>query len=249
MLSIIIPSYNEEQRIGKTLLLLKKWLAKNQAIVPSYEMIVADDGADRTAKIVSELAQNWAALRLLKFPVRAGKGGAISKALEVARGDALVYDADAATSPEFIATALRAIDAEGAGIVCGSRELPDSRRVGKIGLERRLATKAFNFFVNLLFGLDCTDSQCGFKLLRKSAYKKLLPFSHPWYEWDVELLAKAKKAGFKVVEIPIEWRAVEGGKMKKRYTLGMVLGVLGLKMELLLADLQPVVNASGRARA
>ncbi|MFA6049117.1 MAG: glycosyltransferase [Candidatus Micrarchaeia archaeon] len=234
MLSIIIPAYNEEKRIAGTIAKLGKWLSQNRRLVPSFEVIVATDGTDSTAKVAA-LAAKIAKIkefRVLEFPKRVGKGGAVSRALSIAKGDALLYDADAAVPPKFIATALREMKLHKACIVCGSREMPGGSRRGKIPLERRLATRAFNLLVNSLFGLDCTDSQCGFKLAKKSAYHALAPFSHSWYEWDVELLAKAKKKGLKVVEIPVEWAAVEGGKMKKRYTVGMVIGVLRLKSEL-----------------
>ncbi len=234
MLSIIIPAYNEEKRIAAAIRALAGWLSANKAIVPSFEIIVAADGTDNTAKVAKAAAKaaKIRNFRVIEFPARVGKGGAISRALEVAKGDALLYDADAAVPPKFIANALREMSLQKADLVCGSREMAGGRRLGKLPFERGLATGAFNLLVNFLLGIGSTDSQCGFKLVKKSAYEALAPFSHSWYEWDVELLSKAKKKGFRVVELPVVWRAVEGSKMKKRDAPGMVFGVLRLKSEL-----------------
>ncbi len=235
MLSIIIPTYNEEKRIERTLGLLEKWLFQNRALVPSYEIIISDDGSDGTvSKALSFAKKAKIPLKAIRVARREGKGGAIMKALANAKGDALLYDADAATHPKFIAYALEAAQNSGADLVLGSREMQGAKKTGNLPFERRLATKAFNLFVNALLGLSVTDSQCGFKFIKREAYRALLPkLKHKWYEFDVELIAKAKKAGFKIAEIPIEWRAIEGGKMKKRYTIGMVLGTLSLKWELM----------------
>ncbi|MFQ5406145.1 MAG: glycosyltransferase [Candidatus Micrarchaeia archaeon] len=232
MLSVIIPTFNEEKRITPTLRLLCNWLEKNSF---SYEVIVSDDGSDNTAEIVREFSKKNPKVSLVKFEKRVGKGAALNRALRLVRGDALLYDADAAVHPRFIARALTFLNQN--DVVIGSRNLPLSKRLGFFPFERRIATKLFLSVANLLFSLNVSDSQCGFKLLSKKSVENLLPLlKHSGYEWDVELLAKARMSKMLIAEIPVEWTAVRGSKMKKRSVLPMSLGILELKAELFLQD-------------
>jgi len=114
------------------------------------------------------------------------------------------------------------------------RLLGDSKIFGRIPLKRRLASKGFNFLVNLLFGIGAKDTQCGFKGLRKSAFEKLKgKFMLGGFEWDVELLARAKKQGMKMKEVGIEWHHKKEGKVKVTDTIGMLLGLLKLRIGML----------------
>ena len=225
MLSIVIPTHNEEKRIRATLEKLLDWLSAN---VEEFEVIVSDDGTDKTAEIVRGFASKNKAIELLHFDKRLGKGGGVHAGMARAAGDVLVYDADGSTPPEEIPKLLKA-DAE---IVVGSRKLTGSRTEGNMPLRRRIASDGFSFLVNSLFGLGIRDTQCGFKLVRKQAALKLLPeLRHCGFEWDVELLLRARKKGMKIAEVPIVWVFEKGGTMRPKNMLEMFAGVVMLKLE------------------
>ena len=231
--SIIIPPHNEENRIGDTLEQLSHFLRKNYR-KNEFEIIIIDDGKDRTEEIAERFKREEGnGIRLIHFEKRLGKGKALLEGMEKAKGECLItYDADGATPASEIPKMLREL--KNNDIVIGSRMMCDSKIFGRVPLKRRLASKGFNFLGKLLFGIGAKDTQCGFKGIRKSAFEKLKgKFVLGGFEWDVELLARAKKNGMKMREIGIEWHHKKEGKVKVTDTLGMLLGLLKLRMGML----------------
>lgn len=224
MLSIIIPAKNEATRIGSTLEKLCSFLKKTKT---NAEVIVVNNGIDPTPAVVREKKKQYPFIRLLDFPKPLGKGHAVREGFKAAKGDAVVCDADGSWSPEEILKLTAALkDAE---IAIGSRRLPESR-VYNLPLKRKLASTAFAAVVSLLFGLGIRDTQCGFKAIRRSAYKKMLPLLKvDLFEWDVELLLVARQLGLRVAEIPITWHYKEGGTVSPGLATKMLSGVLALK--------------------
>jgi len=224
MLSIIIPAKNEAQRIGATLEKLCSFLRKSKT---SAEVIVVNNGTDGTPGVVREKKNKYSFIRLLDFPKPLGKGRAVREGLKAATGDALVCDADGSWSAEDIpklTTALKNWD-----LAIGSRRLPESR-VYNLPFKRKLASTAFAAVVSLLFGMGIRDTQCGFKAVRRSAYKKMLPLLKvDLFEWDVEFLLVARQLGLRVAEIPITWHYKEGGTVSPGFAAKMLSGVLALK--------------------
>ncbi|MFH1199938.1 MAG: glycosyltransferase [Candidatus Micrarchaeota archaeon] len=230
MFSVIVPTHNEERRIFDTLAFLTEYLKRNHA--GKFEIVAVDDGADSTQKILALFAKDKAnRLRFYHFGKRLGKGAALTLGILRAKGElCITYDADAAVPPQEIPKMLAALAR--ADVVFGSRKAQKAVIVGRIPLRRRLASKVFNFLVNLLFRLGASDTQCGFKGVRR---QRILPvlrkIRSTGFEWDVELLVRAKRAGLKVSEIPVEWHHKKEGKVVLRDTIHMLKGIMRLWRE------------------
>jgi glycosyltransferase involved in cell wall biosynthesis len=212
MLSIIIPAYNEERRLPHALDLLTKFFKqaqKKELRGVAYEIVIALDGPlDNTPQIAGQWARRNNAIRVVQLEHR-GKGWAVANGLKAAHGDAIVYDADAATPPREILKVVRAFSKS--DVVVGSRRVPGAV-VSGFPIFRTIASRTFNLLVRLLFGLNISDTQCGFKGIRNEARRRIAPMlSTGGWTWDVEMLYLAKKAGYRMEEIPIEWHHVSGG--------------------------------------
>ena len=217
-LTILIPTHNEEQRIGKTLEALNSFLRKSKI---KAEILVVDDGSDRTASI----SRSFGA-RVLHFPKRLGKGGGVHAGLKQAKGDIVIYDADASTPPDEIPRLLAAL--KNADVAIGSRYSRASR--AKMPAIRKFTGRSFNILVRILFGLPFTDTQCGFKAIRKEANARLAPqLKETGFVWDVEFLTVALRNGLRVEEVPVRWRHVTGGPT----AAGGILGLLGTALRML----------------
>ena len=223
--SIVIPTHNESARIGRTLRLLAAFLKRGRR---AWEIVVVDDGKDDTAK----KARQFPRTRVLHYPKRLGKGGAVMEGFKRSRGKTvLMYDADAATPPSEIPRLLAALKTADVAIGCrycfGSRaEMPFLRRV---------TGKGFNLAVRLLFGLPFRDTQCGFKAARRAAILPLLGgIREKGFVWDAAFLRACTRGGLRIAQIPIRWRHVPGGTADA----GGALGVLRTSARMLFALLR-----------
>ncbi|HEV8289585.1 MAG TPA: dolichyl-phosphate beta-glucosyltransferase [Candidatus Norongarragalinales archaeon] len=217
LISIIIPARNEEKRIRDTLEELEKFFKQWKQ---PHETIVIVNGNDATIDIVKDFAKTHRNVRFIDFKQGLGKGGAVQKGMQAAKGNPIIYDADASTPPTEIKKLHDAL--KNADIAIGSRNLPESKTTRPA--YRDIASQAYNAFVRTLFNLPFKDTQCGFKALRKNAAKKLLPTLHVKdFAWDIELLLHARRAGMKIVEIPIEWKHKKGGTTTPALAAKMIL--------------------------
>jgi glycosyltransferase involved in cell wall biosynthesis len=232
MFSIIIPTHNEENRIEATLEGLFFFLDRHYK-KKEFEVIIIDDGSDRTKEKILEFRNGAHEIKFFHYPVRMGKGAALMEGFKKANGKFVItYDADGAIPPKEIPKLLSEL--EKYDIVIGSRHIKSSDIYGRIPIRRRFASFSFNTLVNLLFSLKIRDTQCGFKGIRKAAARKLVPLMKlKGFEWDVELLVKAKHHGFKIAEIGIEWHHKKEGKVKISDTAKMLSGILKLKAEMM----------------
>lgn len=210
-LSVILPAYNEVQRLPPYLAAIREYF--NGLDLP-HEVIVVDDGSDDgTADLVRHAAIDWPELRLLRHAVNRGRGQAIRTGVEASDGRRILYaDADGATPIEQ-EQGLRAALEDGADAAVGSRRLTGTsvRRQ----LHRALIGTAFSSLVRLLVGTPVRDTQCGFKMFRRETILELLRWcDDPGYLLDVELLAVAGRLGFRVVEVPVTWSEVPGSKVR-----------------------------------
>src|SRR3989344_7811527 len=170
-LSIIIPAYNEETRIGKTLENYTSFFNKN---LKNYEIIVVLNGCvDNTLEIVNKIANKNKTLKILEFKEKIGKGGAIKEGFKLAKGDLIGFvDADSSTSPEeFLKLYNNISDYDG---IIASRWMKGSVISKKQPFLRIIFGRVFNFIVNALFGFHYKDTQCGAKLFRKQAVEKII---------------------------------------------------------------------------
>lgn len=208
-LSIVFAAYNEEKRIKRT-------LSEYCAYFSFAEIIVVCNGCkDNTVSVVEQLMKRFHNIKLLVFPEMLGKGGAIIEGLKVARGKIIGFsDADGAYPPSEFEKLLRKIKG-GYPVVIASRRIKKGKGRKESGesLERSIASRLFNIFVNNLFYLQLTDTQAGAKVFKREVIKRVLPkLKCRGYEFDVELLWKIKVEGYRIKEVPINWTHVSGSR-------------------------------------
>ncbi len=197
-LTLIIPAYNEEERIGIL-------LSEMPGVPVRY--IVVCDGTDRTPDLVKEFASAHPEVDLscLEYPDRLGKGGAITEGFRHANTPFVGFlDADGSASLETMASLYERIGSADGAI--GSRWVPGAVLPIHQGLVRRLQSRGFNLVIRILFGLPFRDTQCGAKVFRKSAIDAVVPgIVSRGFEFDAELLWRMQQQGFSVRELPITW--------------------------------------------
>lgn len=204
-LSVIIPAYNEAQRIGPT---LQTILAYLQAQPYAAEVIVVDDGSsDGTAELVTTCQGRGTPIFLLRHAPNRGKGFTARRGFLQARGAFLLFtDADLSTPIEEVEKLLAAIET-GADIAIGSRALPDSCIEMPQRWTRRLMGRCFNLLVRVLAVPGILDTQCGFKLFRREAALAICQrLTSARFGFDVEMLVLVRRLGYQVREVPVRWR-------------------------------------------
>jgi dolichyl-phosphate beta-glucosyltransferase len=205
-LSIVIPAYNEEGRIVPTLSAIGGYLAGAKW---EAEVLVVDDGStDATAGRVSEMAASIPGLRLIRNGSNRGKGFSIRQGFARCRAPlVLLTDADLSTPIAEVEKLLQALRDERIGIAIGSRGLDPSTVEVPQGWIRRTMGKGFNVIVRSLTGLTVRDSQCGFKLLRRTPFVPIFQSATvDRFSYDVEILYLARRRGIGIAEIPVIWR-------------------------------------------
>jgi dolichyl-phosphate beta-glucosyltransferase len=204
-LSIVIPCYNEEQRLPRTIEQIERYLAGKGL---SHELILVDDGSsDGTRTIMDAAAERNRSVRLEALPHNRGKGRALAEGVAAARGaEILVTDADLSTPIDEL-DKLRAELRKGAGVAIASRALPGSRVEVSQPIYRVLMGKAFNLLVQAVLLPGIWDTQCGFKLFRADvAHEVFAKLTTDGFGYDPEVLYRAKKRGVKIAEVPVVWR-------------------------------------------
>jgi dolichyl-phosphate beta-glucosyltransferase len=213
-LTVVIPAFNEEARIARTL----EELGGRAAALDISELLVVDDGsADRTAEIVRAVAADTRSpsVRLIQHDQNRGKGAALRTGLLAAEAELVGYlDADLSVPPEAFHGARRLIEG-GADAVVGARvsNRGEALRRGQ-PLLRRLLGQMFVATQHRIVGLPPRDTQCPFKVLtRESARAVAAQCRVDGWAFDVELLLVAQRQGWRIEELPVEWRHVEGSRL------------------------------------
>ncbi len=213
-LSVVIPAYNEEQRLPDSLRPIMAYLDLQPY---RSEMIVADDGStDATAAVVEQLSAERPSLRLLRLD-HCGKGFAVRAGALAARGEyVLLCDADLAVPSEDWERLRRVLE-NGFDVAIGSREGLGARRLGEPWY-RHLMGRVFNMIVRAIAIGGIQDTQCGFKALRQSVAADLFERVRIYgadaprvqgaavTAYDVELLFLARRRGYRIAEVPVAWR-------------------------------------------
>lgn len=213
-LSIVLPAYNEARRLPPYLGAVKQHLDACHA--GRHEVIVVDDGSrDGLDSVVEAWRADWPALRLISHPTNCGKGAAVRTGMLAARGERLLFaDADGATPITEEAKLRAALDA-GADLAVGSRLLaaPGARR--RRALVRGLAGRVFAAWARWWLEVPVRDPQCGFKMFRREVACQLFEqSSEPGYLFDLELLALARRCGYRIAEVPVDWTEISGGHLR-----------------------------------
>jgi len=207
-LSLIIPAYNEEQRLPRTLTKIQAFLKEQP--YESEVLVVENGSSDRTAAVAEEFSP---AVRLLREPVR-GKGRAVRRGMLEAGGDfRFICDADLSMPIEevnrFLPPALDDYD-----IAIASREVPGAVRHNEPAY-RHWIGRVFNLLVRTMAVPGFQDTQCGFKCFTADAAEALFPLQRiDGWTFDVELLFVALRLGYRVKEVPIHWYYFPGSRVR-----------------------------------
>ena len=213
--SLVIPAFNEAERIGKT---LRESLRYLETTSPESELIVVNDGStDATSEVVREVfaGPSSIATRLLEhFPNR-GKGAAVREGLLAAtKPIGLFSDADLSTPIEEAPKLIEPIATGELDVAFGSRALDRTLIGQRQPWRREQGGRVFNLIVRLATGLPFWDTQCGFKAFRLDVFGAILQTAKTdGFGFDVELLYLARKAGLRMKEIPVRWNHNEGSKV------------------------------------
>ncbi|XP_011863359.1 PREDICTED: dolichyl-phosphate beta-glucosyltransferase [Vollenhovia emeryi] len=229
-LSVIIPAYNEEQRLPPMLDECLGYLEERSKSGLTYEVIVVSDGStDKTVDLAHSYASRYNTLRVLNLVTNRGKGGAVRLGMLSARGSALLFaDADGATKFNdlkkldesltnvlgFDYTSEPEKTASSDAVICGSRAHLEKEETAKRTYFRLLLMYGFHFLVWLLCVRGIRDTQCGFKLLTRKSARTIFEALHvERWAFDVEMLYIAQTLNIPVTEIAVNWTEIEGSKI------------------------------------
>ena len=206
-LSIVIPAFNEERRLGRTLARIRDYFDTHPVGPGGIEMIVVDDGStDGTARLVEECARGMPSLRLVSNGENRGKGYSVRHGMLEAGGRvALFTDADLSSPVEESEKLLAAIRA-GNDVAIGSRAIDRSLIAVHQSRFREIAGIIFNGFVRLFTGLPFQDTQCGFKAFVREPSRIIFEQQRTErFGFDPEILFLAQRHGLRSAEIPVRW--------------------------------------------
>lgn len=231
-LSVIIPAYNEEKRLPKTLEDIDNYLKKQTY---ESEIIVVDGGSkDRTREIVKERQREIKNLKLIELD-GLGKGHAVKEGMLVSQGDFRVFtDADNSTSIDQVEKMWPEFE-RGYDIVIGSRDLKGAVLAPPQTWFRRLVGYAFKIYRKLVVGLrSIQDTQCGFKGFSAKAAREIFPKARiNQFAFDPEILLLGKKFGYKIKEIPVHWKNDPESKVQFKSTIKMAIDLLKIRWNIL----------------
>ncbi|MDP3799909.1 MAG: glycosyltransferase family 2 protein [bacterium] len=233
-ISIIIPSYNEEKRIVKTLQRIKEYLSSQDY---SYEVLVVIDGAkDKTAEIAEKFSLDWTELKVINNKQNHGKGFVVRQGMLEAKGEYRVFtDADNSTDIKHLEKMIPKFK-EGLHVVIGSRDYKDA-----IGATQAIPQPAFkrllgnmgNIFIQVVAVFGIWDTQNGFKGFSAEAANKIFSKAtiNRW-GFDVEVLALARKFKYKISIIPIYWENDAESHVKLSGYLGVLRDTVKVRLNL-----------------
>jgi glycosyltransferase involved in cell wall biosynthesis len=228
---LLIPAYNEEQRIGPVLREYAEYFRANYA--GEFQIVVVLNGCrDNTLQVVEGAAAQFPEIRWLEFKAPIGKGGALIEGLRLwPQADLIGYvDADGATaSPAFLDLIGHCKDVDCA---IGSRWIKGAVIQHTQSLKRRIYSRLFHLLVEVLFHMRIKDTQCGAKVMRRAAMEKVHPnLRIADVAFDINLLYSLKRAGFTVREVPTTWTDKIGSKMAlNKGALAIILSVFRLRI-------------------
>lgn len=203
-LSIIIPAYNEAERIPKSLLDIDKRLSSAPY---SYEIVVVNDGStDNTAAIVKNMTKLVRNLKIIDLKDNSGKGGTVRQGMLLSSGKIRLFtDADNSTSIDQFEKMMPFFK-EGYDVVIGSRAVAGAKLDPPEPWYKQIAGKIGNLIIQILLLPGIWDTQCGFKAFTEEAAKRVFTLSQiPGWGFDVEILSLSQRAGYRIKEIPVHW--------------------------------------------
>ena len=201
---IVIPVYNEEHHLPRSIDILSKFLRENLSQNP-WQIIIADNGStDNTRPVANMLATRYPSVVSIHIPQK-GRGRALRQTWLESNADIVSYmDVDLSTQLSHFPQLVRAIE-EGAQVAIGSR-LSKGSRVTR-SLKREFISRSYSTLIKLMFFTPFRDAQCGFKAVSRNAARAVVPKikNNAWF-FDTELLIIAAKGGYRIQEIPVRWK-------------------------------------------
>ena len=228
LLSVVLPAYNESERLPRYLPDVVAFCATLNA---RAEVIVVDDGSrDGTAEYVASVAETEPMVRLIRQNPNRGKGAAVRRGVLESSGRFILFtDADGATPITECSKLLEAALA-GSDVVIGSRMIGGGAARRERSLLRKLVGSIFYRITNLLAVPGIEDTQCGFKLFSRSAAHRIFPeIQETGWAFDVEVLFLAQKVGMTIEELPVNWTAVDGSKIRPNDAIRMLIALIRIR--------------------
>ena len=209
---MVVPAYNEEARIGRTLEAMCAYL--DEQPYPWHLTVVDDGSKDATGRMVQELAAREPRVSLLAYTANRGKGYAVRRGMLAATGERVLFmDADLATPPPETAVLMKHLD-DGADIALGSRPLKESKLDVRQPFYREAFGRASNLLVQTIGIRGIKDTQCGFKMFtRKAAQDVFSRCKMNGFSFDMEALMIGRDLGLRLDEVPIRWADQAGSKV------------------------------------
>jgi len=214
-LSVVVPAYNEEKRITKTVQEYHEFLSQNKL---TFEIIVVNDGSkDNTARVISQLAKTYEEVHGINLPFNQGKGKATQTGmLEAQARLVLLADADHSTPIEEVITFMTLCDRDNYDVVIGSRHEEQSKIVKNMPLRRQVVSRLGNIFLQFILLPGIKDTQCGFKLFKNRVAKEIFSrLKIKRFGFDVEVLVIAKLHNCKIAVQPVKWNHDERSTVRE----------------------------------
>jgi len=230
-ISIVIPAYNEEKRIGESLEKIWKYF-KNKKI--SFEIIIVDDGSiDKTVKIVEKFKEGKKEIKIFQHNKNKGKGAAVRTGIMNSKGNLILFtDADLSTPIEEFDKFYN-YSQKGYDIIIGTRKTKQSRIDKKQPFLRRFFGMGFVYLAKILFPslLDITDFTCGFKLFKGEKGKKIFKLQKiDRWGFDVEIILISKIFKLKIFQLPVVWKNLRNSKVNlKKDIISSFLDLMKIK--------------------
>jgi len=224
--SIVIPAYNESERIVATLDKVLAYIAGQPEFAGKTEVLVVNDGSrDNTAEIVKSYTAKNPAVQLVENPGNGGKGYSVRNGMMRATGDIRLFSDADLSSPISEAPKLFAAIAAGNDVAIGSRWLDSRTQTERQSFFRQLIGRVFNLLLRVFLGIKGKDTQCGFKAFTSRAAETIFPrqLIERW-GLDPELIYLARRSGFKIAEVPVAWAHDERSRLnpiKDGFKMGM----------------------------
>lgn len=202
--TIVIPAYNERARIVPTLRALVTCVRQRNW---DAEVVVVNDGSpDNTAALVRQFAQNAPEVRLMENPSNRGKGYSVRSGLLHAQGEIVMFSDADLSAPIQDAERLFEVIADGTDIAFGSRWLETGRQTHRQPMYRQFFGRCFNLLTRMVMRLPYADTQCGFKAFTRHAAQTIFQLmTIERWGFDPEILFIARKRGYRVKEVPVNW--------------------------------------------